>query len=99
MRAESKQLCSRLHNDQHALDASDAVAANVRISAATNADLETAILENRFRQDLFYQIDLFPIHLPPLRARKDDILPLTNLFMQKYAAQMNVKSGVSAHLP
>jgi len=62
--------------------------ANVRIIAATNADLETAILENRFRQDLFYRINVFPIHLPPLRARKDDVLLLTNFFIKKYGARM-----------
>ncbi len=65
--------------------------ANVRIIAATNADLEAAILENRFRQDLFYRINVFPIHLPPLRSRKDDILLLTNFFIQKYSDQMGVK--------
>ena len=65
--------------------------ANVRIIAATNADLETAILENRFRQDLFYRINVFPIYLPPLRARKDDVLLLTNFFMRKYSAQMKVQ--------
>ncbi|MBN2703054.1 MAG: sigma 54-interacting transcriptional regulator [Pontiellaceae bacterium] len=65
--------------------------ANVRIIAATNADMESAIVENRFRQDLFYRINVFPIHLPPLRARKDDVLLLTNFFIQKYSKQMNVE--------
>lgn len=64
--------------------------ADVRIVAATNADLETAILENQFRQDLFYRINVFPIHLPPLRSRRDDIMMLTNFFMKKYSKQMNV---------
>ncbi len=65
--------------------------ANVRIIAATNADLEAAILDNRFRQDLFYRINVFPIYLPPLRARRDDILLLTNFFIQKYSTQMDVQ--------
>ena len=64
--------------------------ANVRIIAATNANLETAILENRFRQDLFYRINVFPIYLPSLRSRKDDVLSLTNHFIKKYSTQMNV---------
>ncbi|MBN2685938.1 MAG: sigma 54-interacting transcriptional regulator [Pontiellaceae bacterium] len=64
--------------------------ADVRIIAATNADLETAILENRFRQDLFYRINVFPVYLPPLRARRDDILLLTNFFIKKYSTQMAV---------
>ncbi len=65
--------------------------ANVRIIAATNADLEKAISENRFRQDLFYRINVFPVYLPPLRARKDDIMMLTNFFMKKYSNQMGVE--------
>ena len=65
--------------------------ANVRIIAATNADLETAINDNRFRQDLFYRINVFPVYLPPLRKRKEDILLLSNFFIQKYSKQMDVK--------
>ncbi len=65
--------------------------ANVRIIAATNANLEDKILENSFRQDLFYRINVFPIHLPALRIRKDDILLLTNFFMQKYAKHMDAE--------
>ncbi|MCF7849073.1 MAG: sigma 54-interacting transcriptional regulator [Kiritimatiellales bacterium] len=64
--------------------------ANLRIIAATNSDLESAILKNRFRQDLFYRINVFPIHLPPLRARRNDILLLTNHFIKKYAEKMGV---------
>ncbi len=62
--------------------------ADVRIIAATNANLESAIAENRFRQDLFYRVNVFPIHLPPLRTRREDVLLLTNFFIRKYAAQM-----------
>ncbi|QBG47740.1 GAF domain-containing protein [Verrucomicrobia bacterium S94] len=65
--------------------------ANVRIIAATNADLEEKISNNSFRQDLFYRINVFPIYLPALRTRKDDILQLTNFFMHKYSAQMDVE--------
>lgn len=65
--------------------------ANIRIIAATNSNLEAAILANSFRQDLFYRINVFPIHLPPLRARRDDILLLTNFFMKKYSAQMSIE--------
>ncbi len=65
--------------------------ANVRIITATNADLETAILDSRFRQDLFYRINVFPVYLPPLRTRRDDILLLANFFIQKYSAQMGVE--------
>lgn len=65
--------------------------ANVRIIAATNANLERKIEENTFRQDLFYRVNVFPILLPALRARKEDILLLTNFFVNKYATQMGVQ--------
>lgn len=63
--------------------------ANVRFVCATNRDLETAVEEGSFRQDLYYRINVFPIHLPPLRSRRSDILPLANHFVEKYSKQMN----------
>ena len=65
--------------------------ANVRIIAATNRDLETAIEKGTFRQDLYYRINVFSIFLPPLRERKSDILLLANHFISKYARTMNKK--------
>lgn len=63
--------------------------ANVRIIAATNRDLESAIAADAFRQDLYYRINVFPIYLPPLRERKSDIMLLSNHFIRKYAQSMN----------
>ena len=62
---------------------------NTRIIVATNRDLEKAIDENAFRQDLYYRINVFPIFLPPLRDRKDDILLLSDYFIEQYAKKMN----------
>ncbi len=61
---------------------------NVRVIAATNCDLEQAVQSGRFRQDLYYRINVFPIFLPPLRDRKEDILLLANHFCGKYGRRM-----------
>jgi PAS domain S-box-containing protein len=57
---------------------------NVRIITATNKDLEKSIKEQTFRQDLYYRLNVVPIHIPPLRERRDDILPLVNHFLHKF---------------
>jgi Nif-specific regulatory protein len=62
--------------------------ADVRIIAATNQDLEARMSEGLFRQDLYYRINVFPISLPPLRERRDDILLLADHFIAKYAKKM-----------
>ncbi|HMF49770.1 MAG TPA: sigma 54-interacting transcriptional regulator [Candidatus Saccharimonadales bacterium] len=61
------------------------VAANIRIITATNRDLEDAIVAGTFRLDLFYRLNVFPIEMPPLRERKDDIPMLLDYFILRYA--------------
>ena len=61
--------------------------ANVRIITATHQDLESAVEMGRFREDLYYRINIFPIFLPPLRDRKDDIVQLADFFVGRYAKQ------------
>ena len=60
---------------------------DVRIVAATNVDLKEAVRNGTFREDLYFRLSVVPIELPPLRARREDILPLAQHFIQKYAEE------------
>ncbi|HXE42772.1 MAG TPA: sigma-54 dependent transcriptional regulator, partial [Candidatus Baltobacteraceae bacterium] len=62
---------------------------NCRILAATNRTPEVAIKDGKLREDLFYRISAISVHLPPLRERRDDIMPLANSFLRKFTAQAN----------
>jgi transcriptional regulator with GAF, ATPase, and Fis domain len=62
---------------------------DVRLVAATNCDLDSMIADKKFRTDLFYRLNVFPIRIPPLRERRDDIPLLVRHFTQKYANRMN----------
>jgi Nif-specific regulatory protein len=61
--------------------------ADVRLIAATNKDLERAIEQGKFREDLFYRLNVFPIFIPPLRERKPDVLLLADHFLQRFSAE------------
>lgn len=60
---------------------------DVRIVAATNRDLHLEVAEGRFRADLMFRLDVLPLHITPLRERKEDVLPLARRFIHKYAPQ------------
>ena len=67
----------------------ESIKTNVRIIVATNKDLEKQISEGLFREDLYYRINVFPIFLPPLRERKDDIMLLADFFLERIAKENN----------
>ena len=71
------------------LGGQEIIKSDARVLAATNRDLKKAIEENRFREDLYYRLNVISIHVPALRERKEDIPLLAEAFIQKYCLEMN----------
>ena len=69
------------------LGSTETIKIKVRLIAATNKDLESAISEGTFREDLYYRLNVFTIFVPPLRERKPDIMALTDFFLEKYTKE------------
>ncbi len=65
---------------------------DVRVVASTNRNLREEVEKGSFRQDLFYRLNVFSVYIPPLRARKEDIAPLANYFMERTASRLNKKN-------
>src|SRR5580693_2510320 len=76
------------------LGSTQTVRVNVRVVAATNQDLGELVAKKLFRADLFYRLNVIPLRLPPLRERVQDILPLTEFFVAKFAASFNKRIDV-----
>jgi PAS domain S-box-containing protein len=76
------------HSEFERLGSSHTIKVDVRIVATTNRNLEEEIRQGRFRQDLYYRLNVFPITVPPLRQRKDDIPLMAQAFMERYARKM-----------
>lgn len=70
----------------------DSIHVDVRVISATNRNLEQKIKEGTFREDLFYRLNVITINVPPLRERKEDIIPLIDFFLKKYSEQNNKSS-------
>jgi DNA-binding NtrC family response regulator len=71
------------------LGGQEEIKVDVRVLAATNQDLKKAIFENRFREDLFYRLNVISIHVPPLRERKEDVPLLAKAFIHRYCLELN----------
>lgn len=76
------------HSEFERLGSSHTVKVDVRIVATTNRDLEEEIRKGRFRQDLYYRLNVFPITVPPLRQRKDDIPLMVQAFVERYSRKL-----------
>lgn len=80
LRALGEQIIQRVGSNQ-------SLKVDVRVVAATNKHLESLVREGKFREDLFYRLDVVPIHLPPLRERREDIPLLIQAFLHEYSRQ------------
>ena len=76
------------HHEFERLGSSQTIKIDVRIVATTNRDLEEEVRQGRFRQDLFYRLNVFPITVPPLRQRKDDIPLMVKSFIERYSRKL-----------
>jgi DNA-binding NtrC family response regulator len=84
LRALGEQTIQRVGSNQN-------IKVDVRVVAATNKNLEALVREGKFRDDLFYRLDVVPIHLPPLRERREDIPLLTQAFLQEFTRENQKK--------
>jgi two-component system response regulator AtoC len=91
VKLQAKLLHVLQDNEFQRLGGRETIRVNVRVLAATHCDLEKAIQEKRFREDLYYRLNVISMDVPPLRERQDEILPLAQYFLEKHAT-----SAVSA---
>lgn len=97
--AQSKILRVLQEGEVERVGGTTPIKVDVRVIAATNLDLRREVEAGRFREDLLYRLNVFPIHLPPLRERREDIPLLMNYFLRKYSARHGLQpAGFSSRL-
>ena len=85
---QAKLLRAIQHNEFERLGSSQTIKVDTRIVATTNRDLEEEVKKGRFRQDLYYRLNVFPITVPPLRQRKEDIPLMVQAFIERYSRKL-----------
>jgi two-component system response regulator AtoC len=98
LRLQAKLLQVLQDHEFRRIGGRDIVKVDVRVLAATHRDLEGAIIDQSFRQDLYYRLSVVNLHVPPLRERREDIIPLAEFLVTKYAAKGVPRPVMSAEL-
>jgi Nif-specific regulatory protein len=93
MEVQIKLLRTLQERELERVGGNETIKVDVRVVSATNRNLEKMIEEGEFREDLYYRLNVFPIHLPPLRDRLEDLPVLVNHFVTKFARQMGVPAA------
>ena len=93
--AQAKLLRAIQEKEFRPVGGSKSIKMNARIIAATNRNLEEAVREGRFREDLFYRLHVIPLYIPPLRERKEDIPLLVDYFLKKYSTERKKIAGIT----
>ncbi len=91
MEVQIKLLRTLQEREFERVGGAETIKVDVRLVSATNRNLEKMIEDGEFREDLYYRLNVFPINLPPLRDRPDDLPPLTHHFVAKFARQMGTQ--------
>jgi len=98
VRLQAKLLQVLQDHEFQRIGGKETIKVDVRVIAATHRDLEKAIAERSFREDLYYRLNVINIHLPPLRDRSEDIIPLAEFLMKKHTAPNRANPVITADL-